>query len=141
MLQLLLNSNVTDIVLVTLLRTAVETAITWYTIVAMQWRGDTALINTSIVLAAVHGLLGLPGRCARSSLHSFSPFPPVPVPNQPPRFCGRKTKCLLTSGCTFRRQHPFWVCLRPATRSLGLSRKHPLSVNFKLATPPPPGCI
>ena len=29
------------------------------TLVATQWRGDTALINTSIVLAAVHGLLGL----------------------------------------------------------------------------------
>ena len=40
-----------------------------------QWRG-----NISIVLAAVHGLLGLPGLCARSSLHSFSPFPPSPSP-------------------------------------------------------------
>ena len=28
-------------------------------LVAAQWRGDTALINTSIVLAAVHGLSGL----------------------------------------------------------------------------------
>ena len=35
-------------------------------------------LNTSIVLAAVHGLLGLPGRCARSSLHSFAPFPLSP---------------------------------------------------------------
>ena len=29
-------------------------------------------LNASVVLAAVHGLLGLPGRCARSSLHSFA---------------------------------------------------------------------
>ena len=34
-------------------------------------------LNTSIVLAAVHGLFGLPGRCARSSLHSLAPFPPL----------------------------------------------------------------
>ena len=34
-------------------------------------------LNISIVLAAVHGLLGLPGRCARSSLHSLVPFAPL----------------------------------------------------------------
>ena len=58
------------------------------TLVAAQWRGDTALT----LLAAVHGLLGLPGRCARSCLHSLAPPPPptsVPVPNKQPRFCGR----------------------------------------------------
>ena len=27
------------------------------------------------LLTAAHGLLGLPGRCARSSLHSLAPFP------------------------------------------------------------------
>ena len=35
------------------------------TLVATQWRVDTALINTSIVLAVVHGLLGLLGWCVR----------------------------------------------------------------------------
>ena len=44
------------------------------TLVAAQWPGDT--VNTSIVLAAVHGLIGLPGRCARSSHHSLFPPPP-----------------------------------------------------------------
>ena len=63
------------------------------TLVAAQWRGDTAF-NTSIVLAAVRGLLGLPGRCAQSSLNSLSrPLPhprtPVPVHNKHPCFCGR----------------------------------------------------
>ena len=55
-----------------LLHKAVETAVAWYTsLLATQWQGDTALV----VLAVVHGLLGLPGRCVRSSLHSFSPCP------------------------------------------------------------------
>ena len=49
------------------------------TLVATQRRGDC--LNTSIVLAAVHGLLGLPGRCTRSSLHSFAPSAsPHPCP-------------------------------------------------------------
>ena len=65
------------------------------TLVAVQLRGDTAF-NTSIVLAAVQGLIRLPGRCVRSSLHSFAAFPPVHVPNKPHHFCGCKTKCLLT---------------------------------------------
>ena len=38
-------------------------------------------LNTSIVLAAVHGLLGLPGRCAQSSLPSLAPSPPHPSPS------------------------------------------------------------
>ena len=38
-------------------------------------------LNTSIVLAAVHGLLGLPGLCARSSLNSLAPFPPPLSPS------------------------------------------------------------
>ena len=46
------------------------------TLVAAQWRGHR--LNTSIALAAVHGLLGLPGRCSRSSLHSPPPSPPSP---------------------------------------------------------------
>ena len=45
LLQLFLNSCATDIVLVTLLRTAVETAIAWYTsCYVTQLRGDKALI-------------------------------------------------------------------------------------------------
>ena len=63
------------------------------TLVATQWRGDTAL-TFSVVLAAVHGLLGLPGRSAvePSLFLLFYPSPhpppsPVPVPNKPSRFC------------------------------------------------------
>ena len=85
--KLLLNSGATDIVLVTLPSTAVEKAVAQYTSCCAMARGHR--LNTSIVLAAVHGLLGLPGRCARSSLHSLAPFPPVPVPNKHPCFCGR----------------------------------------------------
>ena len=47
------------------------------TLVAARWRHR---LNTSIVLAAVHGLLGLLGRCPRSSLHSLAHFPPFPGP-------------------------------------------------------------
>ena len=77
------------------IRTAVETALAWYTSCYTQWRRDTVLIiNTSVVLVSVHGLLGLLGLYTRSSLHSFISFsPPVPVPNRPPRLCGRKAKC------------------------------------------------
>ena len=47
-------------------------------LVAGQWRGDTALTDTSIVLAAVFASLrsGFFGRYPRSSLHSFVPPPP-----------------------------------------------------------------
>ena len=38
-------------------------------------------LNISIVLAAVHGPLGLPGRCARSSLHSLAPSVPTLSPS------------------------------------------------------------
>ena len=62
-------------------------------LVAAQWRGDTALTlplywRRSTVSPVFFG------RYPRSSLHSFvlSPCPPVPVPNKPPRFCGRKAK-------------------------------------------------
>ena len=88
LLQLFLSSSATDIVLVSLLRTAVETATAWYTSCCTIARGHC--LNILVVLAAVHVLLGLPGRCARWSLHSFAPVAPVPVPNKPPRFCGRK---------------------------------------------------
>ena len=48
-------------------------------------------LNTSIVLAAVHGLSGL--FRAVSEVEPFTLSPPshsVPVPNRPTRFCGRK---------------------------------------------------
>ena len=70
--KLLLSSVATDIVLVTALAQQLKQHLR-STLVAAQWRGDTA----SIVLAAVHGLLGLPGRCARSSLHSLAPPSPT----------------------------------------------------------------
>ena len=66
------NSSATDIVLVTLPSTAVETAVTQYTSCCAMARGHC--LNTSIVLTVVHGLLGLQGRCARSSRHSFTRF-------------------------------------------------------------------
>ena len=94
LLRLLLNSSATDIVLVTLLRTALETAVVQYTSCCAMARGHCR--NIVAVLAAVHGLLGLPGRYARSSLHSFAPFPHVLAPNKLPPFCGRKAKGLLT---------------------------------------------
>ena len=74
--QLFLNSSVTDIVLVTLLRTATETAI--------AYRSDGG-----------PWCLGLPGWSVRSNHHYLSPPPPpTTVPNKQPRFCGRKSTCL-----------------------------------------------
>ena len=55
--ELLLNGSATDIVLVTLPSTAVETAIVQCTSRWAMARGHR--LNTSIVLAAVHGLSGL----------------------------------------------------------------------------------
>ena len=82
--------------------TVVETA-TGSTLVATQWRGSHRL-NTAVVLAVVHGLLGLSRVGARGrATHSLpppSPIPPppphFPAPNEPPRFCGCKATCLLT---------------------------------------------
>ena len=50
-------------------------------------------LNISIVLAAVHGLSGL-FRAVSAVEPSLCrpPHPPVPDPNNPPRFCGRKAK-------------------------------------------------
>ena len=64
-------------------------------LVAAQWRGGHRL-NTSIVLAAVHGLSGLFQAVSAGRGFTLSPCPPppppppVPVPNNQPRFCGRK---------------------------------------------------
>ena len=57
--------------------TAVETAFAPCTSRTLFWRRSTV----SPVFF---------GRYPRSSLHSLALFPPVPVPNKPPRFCGRK---------------------------------------------------
>ena len=43
----------------------------WYLRLRISVMGP---FNTSIVLAAVHGLLGLPDRCGRSNLHSLAPL-------------------------------------------------------------------
>ena len=93
---LFLNSSATDIVLVTLSSTAVDTGTAQCTSRFLMARGHR--LNTSIVLAAVHGLSGLfravsavessfsrPSPRPRSSHHSLalppSP-PPVPVPSK-----------------------------------------------------------
>ena len=74
-------------------------------LVAAQWRGDAALINTSIVLAAVHGLSGL-FRAVSAVEPEFtlsSSSAPVPVPNKQPRFCGRKAIWSFSLNTTRRR--------------------------------------
>ena len=64
----------------------VSTAVLWtlslWLLRKSRWNSTRSGEGTlpAIVLAAVHGLLGLPGRCARSNLHSFSP-PPPPFPS------------------------------------------------------------
>ena len=73
--------------------TAVETAIAQYTSRWAMARGHR--LNTSIVLAAVHGLSGLFRAVSALEPSLFRPPPPPPpptVPNKPPRFCGRKAK-------------------------------------------------
>ena len=62
--------------------TAVETAIAQCTSRWAMARGHC--FNTSIVLAAVHGLFREVS-VVKPSL--FRPLPPVPVPNKPLRFC------------------------------------------------------
>ena len=69
--------------------TAVETAIAQCTSRWAMARGHR--LNTSIVLAAVHGLSGLFSGGIRGRAFTLSPsFPPVPAPNKQPRFGGRK---------------------------------------------------
>ena len=83
------NSGATDIALVILSSTAVERAIVQCTSRWAMARGHR--LNTSIVLAAVHGLSGL--FRAVSAVEPFtlsSPSHSVPVPNRPTRLCGRK---------------------------------------------------
>ena len=87
--KLFLNSSATDIVLVILSSTAVERAIAQCTSRWAMARGHR--LNTSIVLAAVHGLSGLFRTV--SAVRPFTLSSPshqsVPVPNRPSRFRGR----------------------------------------------------
>ena len=71
------NSSATDIVLVTLSSTAVETEITQCTSSWAMARGHR--LNTSIVLAAVHGLSGLFRAVSAVEPSLFRP-PPTPCP-------------------------------------------------------------
>ena len=83
--QLLLNSEATDIVTVPHSGELRQQLRSTCTLVAALWREDTAFV----VVAAVHGILGLSVWRLRSSPHSFFLFPLVPVPNRPSRLCGR----------------------------------------------------
>ena len=85
--KLFVNSGATDIVLVILSSTAVERAIAQCTSRCAMARGHR--FNTSIVLAAVHGLSGL--FRAVSAVEPFtlsSPCHSVPVPDRPSRLRG-----------------------------------------------------
>ena len=77
--ELLLNSSATDIVLVTLPSTAVETALAQCTSRWAMARGHH--LNISIAPAAVHGLSGLFRAVSAVELSLFrSPPPPLPSP-------------------------------------------------------------
>ena len=78
---LFLNSSATDIVLVTLPSTAVETAIAQCTSRCAVARGHRR--NTSIVLAAVHGLSGLFRAVSAVEPSLFRPFHTPPPPRCP----------------------------------------------------------
>ena len=76
--ELLLNSSATGIVLVTLPSTAVETATAQCTSGWAMARGHR--LNTSIVLAAVHGLSGLFRAVSAVELSLFRHLPPPSSP-------------------------------------------------------------
>ena len=89
-LQLFPNGGATDIVFVTLLCTAVGTAIAWYASccampdgrclnILLFWRRSTAAFVFRV------------GACCEVSLFC-PPFPLVSVPNRPPRLRGREAK-------------------------------------------------
>ena len=85
--KLFINSGATDIVLVTLSSTAVERAIAQCTSRWAMARGHR--LNTSIVLAAVHGLSGLFRAVSAVEPITLSPSHSVPVPNRSSRLRGR----------------------------------------------------
>ena len=76
--QLFLNSGATDFVF------SVETAVAWYSSCYAMASGHC--LNIFVFLAAVHGILGLPGWRLRSSLRSV-PFSSSLTKQS--RFCGR----------------------------------------------------
>ena len=87
--EFFLSNSATDIVLVTLPSTPVERAIARCTSRCAMARGHR--LNTSIVLAAVHGLSGLFQAVSAVEPSLSRPLPPPsPPPNKQPRFCGRK---------------------------------------------------
>ena len=87
-LRLFPNGGATDIVFVALFCIAVGPAIAWCG--GRCAMPDGHCRNILLVLAAVHGSLGLPGwRLFRGFNSSGPPFPLVPVPNRPSRFRGR----------------------------------------------------
>ncbi len=98
--KLFVNSGATDIVLVILSSTAVERSIAQCTSRWAMARGHRP--NTSIVLAAVHGLSGL-FRAVFAVEHFTlsSPSHSVPVPNRPTRLCGRKATLNQTAASLF----------------------------------------
>ena len=74
-----LNSCATDVVFVTLLRTAVETAISGAHKLFRTCEVLTALINIVVVLAVVHGLLGPCGSESADEPLTLSPAPSFSV--------------------------------------------------------------
>ena len=89
LLRLFLSSNATDIVFVTLLRTAVETVLC-STLAAMQWRWGTALTFLLFWRRSTASSVFRVG--ARGPAFTFFPFPSVPV----------KVNMVLTSTETIR---------------------------------------
>ena len=132
-LRVLLSSSATDIVFVTLPSTAVETVTAQCTSRWAMARGHR--LNTSTVLAAVHGFSGLFRAVSAVEPSRFrSPPPPPPVPDKPSRFCGRKAKCththsacppLIRTQCNIYQRRQLWDCI-------GSEFRHTPS------TPPPP---
>ena len=58
-------------------------------LVAVQYRGDTTLTLPLFWRQSTVSLVFF-GQYPQSSLHSLVLFPPVPIPNKQPRFCGCK---------------------------------------------------
>ena len=115
----------------TLSSTAVERAIAQGTSRWAMARGHR--LNTSIVLAAVHGLSGL--FRAVSAVEPFTLSPPshsvpVPVPNRPTRLCGRKatlnqTKPSRVLASNRRKWIKIVVCrLHEVVRSIFIEKKY-----------------
>ena len=96
--ELFFNSCFSDTVLVTLLRTAVETAISGVRKLIRSGGVPTSLtskiINTNcvsvVVLAVADGPFGLCGSERGGAIHLYPTPSPFPFPNKPYGLCGRK---------------------------------------------------